>query len=659
MPDAKRLRQEMVRAQLVARGIRDAPVLAAMGSVPREAFLPPHLAEFAYEDTPLAIASGQTISQPYIVALMLEALQLRPGDRVLEVGTGSGYAAAVAGRIAREVYTIERHAGLAAAASACLRRLGHDNVQVRHGDGTLGWPEQAPFDAIVVAAGGPEIPSLLIQQLAPGGRLIIPVGADRSLQTLIRVTRTADGRLRQEDLGSVRFVPLIGVQGWTEPHPSAPTARGSALSVPHLLREVCEPIADRIDSLTLDSTLDRIGDARVVCIGEATHGTSEFYRYRARLTRRLIETKGFTLVGLEADWPDAARIDRYVRHLPSDPPEWSAFARFPGWMWRNHEMLAFAEWLRTWNVGHPPVSIRGLDLYSLHRSIQCVLEYLDRVDPPSARVARERYGALMPWAADPATYGRAVLTGRYTSCEGEVVAMLRDLLAREMAYVTRDGEAFLDAAGNARVVAGAEAYYRVMYYGGPAGWNQRDRHMMDTLEAVMGGAGPESKMVVWAHNSHVGDASATEMGVRGEHNIGQLCRQRFGERAWLIGFGTDHGTVAAAHEWDGPMEIMQVRPSHARSYERLAHATGVPAFRLSLRYPARPAVRDELMPARLERAIGVIYRPETELQSHWFQAVLPVQFDEWVWFDETHAVTPVEEAEAAMVSHPHPFAFPG
>ncbi len=659
MPNAKQLREEMVRAQLVARGIRDAQVLAAMGSVPREAFLPPHLAEFAYEDTPLAIASGQTISQPYIVALMLEALQLRPGDRVLEVGTGSGYAAAMAGRIAREVYTIERHAGLAADAASRLRRLGHDNVQVRHGDGTLGWPEQAPFDAIVVAAGGPEIPSTLVQQLAPGGRLIIPVGADRSLQALIRVTRTADGRLRREDLGSVRFVPLIGVQGWAESRRPAPSAPGSTPSVPHLLREVCEPITGRIESLTIDSTLDRIGDARVVCIGEATHGTSEFYRYRAQLTRRLIKTKGFTLVGLEADWPDAARIDRYVRHLPSDPPEWSAFARFPRWMWRNHELLAFAEWLRAWNVDHPPVSIRGLDLYSLHRSLHSVLEYLDRVDPPSARVARERYGALMPWAADPAAYGRAVLTGRYRSCEDEVVGMLSDLLAREMAYVTRDGEEFLDAAGNARFVAGAEAYYRVMYYGGPAGWNQRDRHMMDTLEALMWRAGPESKMVVWAHNSHVGDASATEMGVRGEHNIGQLCRQRFGEGAWLIGFGTDHGTVAAAHEWGGPMEIMQGRPAHAKSYERLAHETGVPAFALALRHPSRAAVREELMAARLERAIGVIYRPETELQSHWFQAILPVQFDEWVWFDETQAVTPVGEAEAAMVSHPHPFAFPG
>ncbi len=258
------------------------------------------------EDTPLPIASGQTISQPYIVALMLEALQLHPGDRVLEVGTGSGYAAAVADRIAREVWTVERYAALAEGAAATLRRLGQENVQVRHSDGTLGWPERAPFDAIVVAAGGPEIPPPLIRQLAAGGRLVIPVGADRSLQSLIRVTRMPDGGLREEDLGSVRFVPLIGIEGWAESRSAAPADKGTPASLPLLLREAGEPITGLIDSLTFDATLDRIGDARVVCIGEATHGTSEFYRYRARLTRRLIETKGFTLVGLEADWPDAA-----------------------------------------------------------------------------------------------------------------------------------------------------------------------------------------------------------------------------------------------------------------------------------------------------------------------------------------------------------------
>ena len=266
-------------------------------------------------------------------------------------------------------------------------------------------------------------------------------------------------------------------------------------------------------------------------------------------------------------------------------------------MWRNHEVLEFVEWLREWNAAHAPVGFYGLDLYSLYRSIRLVLDYLDRVDPDAARIARERYGGLTPWEGDPATYGRAVVTGRYRACEEEVVAMLRDMLARELDYAARDGEHFLDAVGNARVVANAERYYRAMYYGGSASWNLRDQHMFETLEALLRFHGPDAKAVLWEHNSHLGDAAATEMGVRGELNVGHLCRQAFGDRAYLVGFGTDHGTVAAAHDWDGPMGVMAVRPAHPQSYERLCHDAEVPAFFLPLREPgarrgprrARPA----------------------------------------------------------------------
>jgi len=654
MSDVQPARDHMVRRHLAARGIRDRAVLEAMRTVPREAFLPPELAEFAYEDAPLPIAQGQTISQPYIVALMTEALALKPGDRALEIGTGSGYAAAVLGRVAREVYTVERHGELAETAAARLRALGFDNVHVLHGDGTLGWAEHAPYDAIVVAAGGPEVPEALLTQLAPGGRLVIPIGEDRTLQELVRITRELDGTLRRESLGDVRFVPLIGAQGWADesrPRPSAPT------TVAHLLREVAEPLRGPASEAEVGALVERIGDARVVCLGEATHGTSEFYALRAQITKALVRDRGFTIVATEADWPDAARIHRYVRGLRVAPePPWRAFARFPQWMWRNHEVLALVEWLREWNVAHAPVGFYGLDLYSLYRSLRLVLEYLDRIDPAAARVARERYGALMPWEGDPATYGRAVVSGKYRACEDQVVAMLKDMLASEIEYAAHDGEHFLDAAGNARVVADAEAYYRIMYYGGAASWNLRDRHMFETLQAVLRFHGPKSKAVVWEHNSHLGDAAATEMSVRGELNVGHLCRQTFGERAYLVGFGTDHGTVAAAHDWDGPMHAMTVRPAHPDSYEALCHAAGVPAFLLPLRAPARPEVRDELMRPRLERAIGVVYRPETEMQSHYFHAVLPCQFDEWIWFDETHAVRPVTDAEARGFPRAHPFA---
>jgi erythromycin esterase-like protein len=271
-------------------------------------------------------------------------------------------------------------------------------------------------------------------------------------------------------------------------------------------------------------------------------------------------------------------------------------------------------------------------------SISVVLSYLEEIDPAAARVARARYGLLTPWQRDPAAYGEAVLAGRYASAETHVVAMLREMLERRLEYGRRDGERFFDAAQNARVVANAERYYRAMFYGSAASWNLRDTHMFDTLQALLGFYGPDSRGVVWEHNSHVGNARATEMSARGELNLGELCRTTFGHRAYAIGFGTDHGTVAAASNWDAPMQLMAVRPSHAQSYERVFHESGVPAFMLHLREPKRRAVREELISPRLERAIGVVYRPDTELQSHYFQAWLPRQFDEYVWFDETRAV---------------------
>jgi protein-L-isoaspartate(D-aspartate) O-methyltransferase len=392
--------------------------------------------------------------------------------------------------------------------------------------------------------------------------------------------------------------------------------------------------------------LERIGDARLVLLGEATHGTSEFYRFRDRLTRELVTRKGFDFVAVEADWPDAARVDRWVRggrpRLAERPPEGAPFSRFPTWMWRDREVADFVAWLQSRNARTEPerrVGFHGLDIYSLHASIDAVLRYLERVDPEAAKVARLRYGCLTPWERDPALYGRAALTRRFAICEREVVATLVELFERRLDYAARDGEQFLDALQNARVVAAAERYYRIMYYGSHESWNLRDRHMFETLELLLAARGPRSRAVVWEHNSHIGDAGATEMAARGEINVGQLVREGWGDAAFLIGFGTDHGTVAAAHEWDGPMERMALRPSHASSYERICHQSELPAFHLHLREPERPEVRAELETPRLERAIGVIYRPDTELESHYFEAVLPWQFDEYVWFDETSAVT--------------------
>jgi len=664
MLDLSAERERMVRTQIAARGIRNRAVLEAMRSVPREAFLPAGLEEFAYTDSPLPIERGQTISQPYIVALMAAALQLGPGDRVLEIGTGSGYAAAVLGRIAREVYTVERHEELASLAAARLAELGFANVWVRHGDGTLGWGEHAPYDAIVVAAGGPTVPESLLAQLAPGGRLVIPVGEGRGLQQLLRVTREDDGSFRREELGGVRFVPLIGAEGWAAEQPAGsgqPTPPPSRpLTLAHLLREVAEPL-ESLDAQDLGALLERIGRSRLVLIGEATHGTSEFYRVRARITQELVRQRGFRIIAIEADWPDARRVNRYVQALPDGGAfEEPAFARFPTWMWRNHETLRFVEWLRRFNGGirepASPAGVYGLDLYSLFTSIRSVLEYLERVDPPTARIARERYSCLTPWQSDPQAYGRAVLSGRYRVCEREAVAMLRDMLGRQLEYAERDGERFLDAVQNARLVADAERYYRAMYYGAHESWNQRDRHMFDTLEALLAFHGPDARAVVWAHNSHLGDASATEMSARGELNLGYLCRQRYGDAACLIGFGTDRGTVAAARAWDEPMTVMTLRPAHPESYERLCRESGVEAFFLHLREPSREEVRSELAAARLERAVGVVYRPETELESHYFNASLPYQFDEYIWVGKTRAVQPITVSEAQALAAEHPFS---
>ncbi|MCP9841759.1 protein-L-isoaspartate(D-aspartate) O-methyltransferase [Synechococcus sp. J7-Johnson] len=664
-----RRRHAMVERQIAHRGISSPLVLDAMRSVEREAFLPEELREFTYDDTPLPIEAGQTITQPYIVALMTEALLLKGDETVLEIGTGSGYTAAVLSRIAKTVYSIESYGQLASQAAETLASEGFHNVHVLQGDGTLGWPEHSPFDAILVAAGGPEVPRSLKEQLKIGGRLVIPVGADRRLQELLRITRLSESDYTTEELLDVRFVPLIGEQGWAperpdqQPQPSPPADRAvdravvDDREVARLIAAACEPFSD-IDSVDLAPLLGRIGEARVVLIGEASHGTSEFYRMRARITRELIERKGFSFVAIEGDWPDAARVDHYVRHAETPPSEWTAFARFPTWMWRNGETRTFVDWLRAHNAAHEPaqrVAFRGLDLYSLYSSIRSVLDYLKDVDPQTAQVAQLRYGCLTPWEAEPATYGHAAITGSYRSCETPVVAVLKDLRRKEQVYAEHDGERFLDASQNALLVSNAEQYYRIMYYGSRASWNLRDGHMFDTLMNLLQHHGPESRGVVWAHNSHIGDASATEMSRRGEFNIGQLCRQQLGTAAYSIGFGTHDGTVAAATDSDGPMLTKSVRPSLEQSYERLCHESGAPQFLLPLRQPASQALCQALMKPRLERAIGVIYRPETELQSHYFQAVLPRQFDEYIWFDRTRAVTPFETAELKGMPDTYPF----
>jgi erythromycin esterase-like protein/predicted phosphoribosyltransferase len=435
----------------------------------------------------------------------------------------------------------------------------------------------------------------------------------------------------------------------TPRRPAQPSpAGGDALAV---VRERARPLKG--DPSQYDELIDGIGDARIVLLGEATHGTHEFYRERAFITRRLIAEKGFSAVAVEADWPDAYRINRYVRGTGADEEAVEAladFGRFPTWMWRNADVLDFVGWLRTHNDARPAeqrAGFYGLDLYSLRASMEAVLRYLDKVDPDGARRARRRYSCFDQFGEEMQEYGYAAGVGLQPSCEREVVAQLLELHRQRTEYASRDGriaaDEFFSAEQNARLVRNAEEYYRTMFRGRVDSWNLRDRHMADTIQHLLrflDRSRSGSRLVVWAHNSHLGDARATEMRERGELNVGQLVREEYGSRAVLVGFTTYTGTVTAASEWDGPAHRRHVRPAIAGSYERLFHEAAIPRFLLPLR--TDPELASALAARRLERAIGVLYVPQTERASHYFHARLPEQFDFVIHVDETRAVEPLE-----------------
>ena len=420
-----------------------------------------------------------------------------------------------------------------------------------------------------------------------------------------------------------------------------------------------------------DPLMERIGNARFVLLGEASHGTYEFYHERAQITRRLIEEKGFTAVAVEADWPDAYRANRYVCGISDDSFAIEAladFKRFPGWMWRNTVVVEFLEWLRTHNEALSSdarkTGFYGLDLYSLHASMDAVLQYLEKVDPEAAKRARARYACFDQFGGDTQTYGFVTGSRLSKSCEAEVVKQLMELQQHAAEYARRDGSVADDelfyAEQNARLVKNAEVYYRSMFLEEVSSWNLRDRHMAETLDALatyLSRRSTLAKIVVWEHNSHVGDARATQMSQHSELNVGQLVRERYAADAVLVGCTTHHGMVTAASEWGGPAERKRVRPALTGSYEALFHETGIERFLLAWR--RNDAVTEAWRTPRLERAIGVIYLPETERMSHCFWAQLRDQFDAVLHFDETQAVEPLERTEkwvAGEVPETFPFA---
>ena len=439
--------------------------------------------------------------------------------------------------------------------------------------------------------------------------------------------------------------------------PARTLAQAAALENAAVLRDAIRPLP-AIGEDEFAAFADRYANAKVVLLGESTHGTDEFYRARAAITERLVARHGFRIVAVEADWPDAARVDAYIRGHADLPQAISPFQRFPVWMWRNRAVRDFVDRLHAQNAEIPAlgdkVGFYGLDIYSLPSSMDAVVDILQRHDSAALEEVRRRYGCLAAWMDDPVAYGALAQRKRIDTCAEEVLGVITEVLDDRMAFVEGSDLAYFHALQNARVVAASEAYYRAMHEGSVASWNLRDTHMFRTLQAVFEARGDDQKAVVWAHNSHIGDARATEMGRRGELNIGQLCREEYGSDAVLIGFGTDRGTVTAASEWDGPTETKQVRPSLPGSWGALMREAG-DRFLLPIRGAAEPA-REVLSERRPERFIGVIYRPETEFLSHYAEAVLADQFDAWVWFEETHAVEPLPAAEIDAMPATYPFA---
>ena len=430
------------------------------------------------------------------------------------------------------------------------------------------------------------------------------------------------------------------------------------------VRKSARPVTG--ESADFDALLRLAGNSRFVLIGEASHGTHEFYRVRAQITKRLIVEQGFQAVAVEADWPDAYRVNQFVKFEGDDEDATDAlggFQRFPAWMWRNADVLDFVGWLRNYNEHRHAkrAGFYGLDLYSMHTSMRAVLDFLDKVDSDAARRARDRYACFDSFGQDTQAYGYAASFGLHKSCEDEAVSQWMEMRQRASDLARRDGrvarDAFFFAEQNARLVKNAEQYYRSMFHERVSSWNLRDQHMAETLEALAHHLGPHARIVVWAHNSHLGDARATEMSHRGELNLGQLVRERYGSDATLVGFTTHSGTVTAASGWDSPAERKHVRPAVAGSYEAIFHGTGIPSFFLQLgrREEATSALRDP----RLERAIGVIYLPQSERASHYFHAQLPDQFDAILHYDETRAVEPLERTagwEAGEVFETYPTA---
>jgi len=637
-----------IEEQLKDKGISNTLLLEAFQDIPEAFFLSENLHPYFYEDVRIEKSIEKTEPRVVVIARMLEQLQIKEEESILIIGVDSVYILAVLSKIYKEVFAVETTKTYADWALEVLKNIDITNVHIKTGKLENGWKVKAPFNAILSASEFNEIPDVIKNQLKIGAKLLAPVGPDWVHVMLETIERTSETDYVTKALRDNYFIPrpkLIPKIG-TEIYPENEIIDEIGISsIPF----------KTIKKFPIDGLLERIGDAKVVLLGEASHGTSEFYATRQEITKALIQKKGFNLVCAEADWSDAEQINNYARNQYKSQ-DWMPFARFPEWMWKNKEVLNFVEWLKKYNSKHNnTIGFYGLDLYGLENSIDLVINYLEDIDPELATLAKLRYSCIMPYMANPSVYGKLVKTQKLESCEKAVLKMLFDLLKNKNKL--NHSQAYFYAYQNATVVVDAERYYKAMYYGSAESWNLRDFHMFYTLKSLLSYYGKDSKAVVWAHNSHIGNALATEMYARGEINIGHLCKEHFGSKAYNIGFGTHTGSVAAAKNWGEPMQVMPINDSMTESYEQLCHKTNVPNFTLPLRAEhSEKKLREFLNTPRLQRAIGVVYRSKTELTSHYFKTVLPSQFDEYIWFNKTKAITPLAtKTETTKLLDVHPF----
>ena len=642
------MKEISIEEQLKDKGISNKLLLEAFQDIPEALFLSENLHPYFYEDVRIEKNIEKTEPRVIVVARMLEQLQIKEEEKILITGVDSVYILAVLSKIYKEVYAVETNKTYSNWALEVLKNIEVTNVHIKTGKLENGWKAKAPFNAILSTSEFKEIPDTIKQQLKIGAKLLAPVGPDWAHVMLETIQRTSETEYVTKALRDNYFIPkpkLIPNIG-TEIYPENDIIDEIGISsIPF----------KTIKKFPIDGLLERIGDAKVVLLGEASHGTSEFYTTRQEITKALIEKKGFNIVCAEADWSDAEQINNYVRNQYQSQ-DWMPFTRFPEWMWKNKEVLDFVEWLKKYNTKrNNTIGFYGLDLYGLENSIDLVINYLEGIDPNLAALAKLRYSCIMPYMSNPTVYGKLVKTKKLESCEKAVLKMLFDLLKNKNKL--NHSQAYFYAYQNATVVVDAERYYKAMFYGSAESWNLRDFHMFYTLKSLLSYYGKDSKAVVWAHNSHIGNALATEMYARGEINIGHLCKEHFGSKTYNIGFGTHTGTVAAAKNWGDAMEVMPINDSEAESYEQLCHKTNVTNFTLPLREEySDKNLREFLNTPRLERAIGVVYRPETELRSHYFKTVLPSQFDEYIWFNKTKAITPLKtKTEKTKLAHTHPF----